>query len=331
MKIMKSKNVKISSIAHFLPKNIKTNQEIIDDESLRLKDQWVVDNIGIKQRHWCKSGETASDLGVEVLQKLLIKDSKKLSTLIVSTVSQDFMTPSTACVIQGRATPGEQYPAFDLTAACSGFLYALDTGVRLVQTGHTKVACIASEIRSYFLDKKDRRTVMLFGDGAAGITLAPCEEGETGIIATKLLADGQYYNSIVVTGTGTQSIKDDDNNKFIEMRDATNIFSTAIKTMEQLVSEMLIESQLELEDINYFIFHQASNVIVKKVAENLGLTPDQYMLNFPTTGNMTSASTAVALSQAVEQGKIKKGDIVLMLATGGGFTAGITIFKWEID
>lgn len=325
----KTTGVKISTIAHHLPPYEKTNQEIIDDKSLRLKDQWVKDNIGISCRHWCQDGETASTLGGEVLKKLLSADEKKLSSLIVSTVSQDYMTPSTACVIQGTITPGENYPAFDLTAACSGFLYALDMGRRLVQTGHPKVACIATEIRSYYLDKKDRRTVMLFGDGAGGITLEPCEEDEVGIIDTELLADGEHYNAITVTGSGSKSASED-TGRIIKMNDATHIFSSAVTQMKSLVDKILNRNDLKLDDINYFIFHQASKVIVEKVAEALEIPQEKYAMIFPHTGNMTSASTAVALSESVNAGKIKKGDLVLMIATGGGFTAGITVFRWEL-
>jgi 3-oxoacyl-[acyl-carrier-protein] synthase-3 len=307
-----------------------TNQDIIEKYNLRLKDQWVKDNIGIHQRHWCQNNESASDLGTEVLSILLEKDPKQLSALIVSTVSQDFMTPATATILQNNVTPGQTYPVFDLTAACSGFIYAIDTARRLVQTGHKKVACVATEIRSYYLNKKDRRTVMLFGDGAGGLTLEPCAEGEVGIIDSKLLADGRHYNSIVVTGSGSQRVKEEDPKDIVEMRDAVKIFGSAVEEMKNLVNEMLDKHGLNIYDVNYFIIHQASKVIVEKVAETLGIPKEKYILNFPEKGNMTSASTAVALSEAVEQGKINKGDIVLMLATGGGFTAGVTLFRWEL-
>lgn len=314
---MKSTGVKISSIAHFLPTSIVSNQEIIDTYSLRLKDQWVKDNIGIHTRHWCKNNETASDLGVEVLKQLTLP----IDALLVSTVSQDFMTPATATVIQGKATPGKFYPAFDITAACSGFVYAIDTARRLVQTGKKNVACIATEVRSKYLNKQDRRTVMLFGDGAAGITLSPCEENEIGIIDSKTMADGRYYEAIVVDSQAPQQI---------EMKDATTIFQSAISEMKNLVNSILKDNDLKLEQIDYFIFHQASKVIVEQVANELGVPATKYFMNFPTKGNMTSASTAVALSEAVADKKIQQGDLVLMLATGGGFSAGTVLFRWEI-
>jgi 3-oxoacyl-[acyl-carrier-protein] synthase-3 len=323
-------NVKISAVSHFLPKNIKTNQDIIDEHSLRLKDEWIKGSIGIESRHWCEDGESASDLAAEVLKDMSQKTSRKTDGLILSTVSEDLMTPSTATIVQSMVHPGETYPAFDITAACSGFVYAIDLGKRMVQTGHDQVACVASEIRSYYLNKKDRRTVMLFGDGAGGVMLSPCEEGEVGIIYSKLVADGRHWNSIVVTGNGSRKVKEEEAMPHIEMRDATHIFETAVSEMQGLVLNSLKDANLTLSDIDYFIFHQASRNIVKNVADALNLSEDKYYRNFHNKGNMTSASTAVALSEASEEGKIKKGDKVLILATGGGFTGGVVILRWEI-
>lgn len=322
---MKSLGVKISSIAHYLPENIVSNQDIIDQYQLRLKDQWVKDNIGIVSRRWCTEDQSASELGSKVLKQL----NSGIDGLIVSTVSQDYMTPATATVIQGKTHPGEFYPAFDITAACSGFLYAIDMGRRMIQTGHKNIACVATETRSFYLNKKDRRTVMLFGDGAGGVTLAPCEENEIGLIDSRLMADGRHYDAIVVPGSGSREIHQDPSH-FIEMRDAVKIFGSAIQEMGNLVHSTLERNQLKLADVDYFIIHQASKVIVEKVAEELGIAESKYPLNFPERGNMTSASTAVALSEAVASKKIKQGDLVLMLATGGGFSAGITLFRWEL-
>lgn len=312
--------VKISNCSSHLPDGVMSNQDIIDKYSLRLKDEWVKLNIGIEKRHWAADDEKASDLGAKALEKVLDKDpEKKLDALIVSTVSQDVMTPATACIIQSLVTPGQLYPAFDLTAACGGFVFAIDQARRMVQTGMKKVACVAAETRSHYLNKKDRRTVMLFGDGAGAVTLEPCEEGEVGIFYSKTLSDGRFWNSIVVPNDG-----------HIEMRDASGIFESAIKEMSNLISGALEESQMTKEDISTFIFHQASRNIVKAAADNLGLNEDQYLINFDQVGNMTSASVAVLLDEAVKSGKIKKGDNICLIATGGGFSAGVLLLRWEI-
>lgn len=326
---MKGFGVKISNCSSFLPEGVMTNQDIIDEYSLRLKDEWVKLNIGIEQRHWCKNGEKASDLGAQALKNVL-EGKDDLDALIVSTVSQDVMTPATACIIQSLVTPGKLYPAFDITAACGGFVFAIDQGRRMIQTGMKKVACVATETRSYYLKKKDRRTVMLFGDGAGAVTLEPCNEGEIGIFYSKTISDGRFWNSIVVPGAGSEAMADKGEASYhIEMRDAAGIFESAIKEMSNLIQNALDETQLTKEDIGTFIFHQASRNIVKAAADNLGLSDDQYLINFDQVGNMTSASVAVLLDQAVKSGKITKGQNVCIIATGGGFSAGVILLRWE--
>lgn len=324
--------VKISQIAHYLPGVVKTNQDIIDEFGIRLKSDWVEFNIGIKSRHWCNGHELTSDLAYEV-GKNLISDipQDEIGALILATVSPDVMTPATAAITQSKLTPGTSYPAFDIVSACSGFLFSLDAGRRFVQTGMNNVLCIASEIRSYYLDKKDRRTVMLFADGAAGVRLSRCEADEVGIIYSQTFTDGTFWDAVSVKGKGVLSLTHPElESSFIVMKDAGLIFEKAVTKMQELLLHGLKSSGLELKDIKYFIFHQASQVILKKMTESLGIAEDAYHLNFDRVGNTSSASVPIALSEAYLQGKFKKGDYVCLLATGGGFSAGITILRWEI-
>ncbi|EQC47702.1 3-oxoacyl-ACP synthase III family protein [Bacteriovorax sp. Seq25_V] len=316
---MKSLGVKIKASAHYLPENIVSNQKIIEENSLRLKDQWVKDNIGINNRRWVTT-ENSADLGSKILQQLNEKADKATDCLIVSTVSGEYSTPATACIIQGETTPGELYPAYDITSACAGLMFAIDMGIRYIQTGMSSVKCIATETRSRYLDKKDRRTVMLFGDGASGVTLAPCDDNEIGIFYSKTMSDGRFWNSIVVPNESQK----------IEMRDASGIFESAIEKMSSLIEDALTNSQTKKEEYSHFIFHQASRNIVTAAAKNLGLREDQYSINFDEVGNTTSASVGILLDQCVSRGKIKKGDLVCMLATGGGFSAAISLMRWEI-
>ena len=328
-KKLKSFGVKIASSSSHLPDGVMTNQDIIDEYSLRLKDEWVKLNIGIEQRHWCKNGEKASDLGAKALEKAL-NGNDDIDALIVSTVSQDVMTPATACIIQSLVTPGKLYPAFDITAACGGFVFAIDQARRMIQTGMKRVACVATETRSYYLRKKDRRTVMLFGDGAGAVTLVPCSKDEIGIFYSKTISDGRFWNSIVVPGAGSEAMsKTGEASTHIEMRDAAGIFESAIKEMSNLINDALNETGLSKEDIGTFIFHQASRNIVKAAADNLDLAEDQYVINFDQVGNMTSASVAVLLDECVKSKKIIKGQNVCIIATGGGFSAGVILLRWE--
>lgn len=316
----KSLGVKISKVAHFVPNSVVTNQDIIDKYSLRLKDEWVRQNIGIEKRHWC-TNEKASDLASEVFKKLL-SDGINPDLLILSTVSADVMTPATACIVQANTTPGATYPAFDLVSACAGLCFAIDVGIRYVMSGMTRVSCIASETRSYYLNKQDRRTVMLFGDGAAGVNLEKTKDDEIGIFYSKTLSDGRFWNSIVVPGIGTPT-------PHIEMRDASGIFEEAIKQMSKLVNDALAQTTLKIQQISHFIFHQASSNIVKSVAKELNLSDEQYSINFERMGNTTSASVGILLSELVDSKTIKKNDLICMIATGGGFSAGVILFRWE--
>lgn len=327
-KKIKSLGVKIAQTAHFLPKRVVTNQDIIDTYSLRLKDSWVKENIGISQRHWCED-EKASDLGSHVLRSLLA-GNKKTELLIVSTVSSDIMTPATACIIQANVNPGETYPAFDITSACAGLSFAVDVGIKYIQSGLKRVSCVATETRSYYLDKQDRRTVMLFADGASGVNLEKTSNDEIGIFYSKILTDGRFWNSIVVPGSGSEAMaKKISPRPIIEMRDASGIFEEAIKQMTSLIKDALEENGLTKKDINHFIFHQASSNIVKTAAKNLDLDEGQYTINFERIGNTTSASVGILLDELVQAQKIKKDDYICLIATGGGFSAGLQLFRWE--
>jgi 3-oxoacyl-[acyl-carrier-protein] synthase III len=311
---------KISAIAHELPERAMTNQEIIDAEKLRLRDDWVRDAIGIEERRWCGEDETAASLAAAVCRKLVGEDVSSIDRLIVSTVSPQVVTPSTACIVQSLFAPGETFPCVDLVAACSGFLYALDFGRRCVQTGDRRVLCVATETRSTFLNRRDRRTVMLFGDGAAGVLLEPCEESEVGIVSTAVQADGRYWDAISVPVGGT-----------ITMNDGAMIASRAVEEMSELAQSAARRAELTLDDIDVFIFHQASGAIIARVCEQLGIGLDRTHLNFSRLGNTTSASVPLALAEAVRDGKIRRGARVLLVATGGGFTAGSALLRWELD
>lgn len=332
---MSTKNLlgcKIAKIAHHLPGRSLTNQEIIEKYRLRLKSDWVEFNIGIKSRYWCDGTETTSDLAAIVGRELLEETRfEEVGGLILSTVSGDVMTPSTAAITQSKLSPGMTYPAFDVTAACSGFIFNLDIGRRFIQTGMDNILCISSEIRSYYLNKTDRRTIMLFADGAAGALLTRCEKDEVGIMFSKTFTDGRYWDAVSVEGKGTRSFLEGvTSDHYIVMKDASFIFQKAVEKMGALISYGLKESHLTIKDIDYFIFHQASKVILQKMTETLGIPEDKYHLNFDRVGNTSSASVPIALSEAHKEKKFKQGDLICLMATGGGFSAGITILRWEI-
>jgi 3-oxoacyl-[acyl-carrier-protein] synthase-3 len=205
-----------------------------------------------------------------------------------------------------------------VVAACSGFLYALDLGRRCVATGDRRVLCVAAEARSAFLDRQDRRTVMLFGDGAAGVLLEPTTGGEVGILSTAVHADGRHWEAISVPVGGV-----------ITMKDGPAIFGRAVDEMAALAESTVAAHGLALGDIDLFVFHQASGAIVARVCERLGIGPERTHHNFSRLGNTTAASVPLALAEAAEAGKVRRGGRVLLVATGGGFTAGSALLVWE--
>lgn len=328
--------VKVAAVAHALPERVWTNQDLIDTHKLRLKDAWVRENIGIEERRFCGPGESAATLAARVCEQLLAKAGLRpdqVDRLIVSTVSPDVLTPSTACITQSLFAPGCFFPCVDLVAACGGFLYALDLGRRCVQTGDERVLCVASEVRSAFLNKQDRRTVMLFGDAAAGVLLTRAEPSEQGILDTRVHADGRYWDLISVPGGGVRQPASSESvaagAHFITMKDGAAIFERAVSEMGQLVQDAVQRQGLTLLDVDFFVFHQASANIVRRVCEALGIPLHRTRINFARYGNTTSASVPLVLSEAVSAGEIKRGQLVAMVATGGGFTAGVSLLRWE--
>lgn len=321
MKELKSLGVKICAESSSVPANTLSNEDIIKKYNLRLKSEWVNDNIGIKERHWIPEDESEDSitLASDVLRDLINQNKAEPSLLIVATVSSPLQTPASACVIQAQVTPESKYPAFDITSACAGFVFAVDIGIKYVQSGLENVYCIATETRSKFLDKSDRRTVMLFGDAAAGVVLTSCEKNEIGIFYSKIISHGKYWNSICV----------ENKNPVIKMNDAQGIFEMASQEMAKLIEEALRETDLKKEEVDHFIFHQASKNIVLNAARNLELSDSQFEINFDRFGNTTSASVALLLDQQVKKNKIKKNDLILMISTGGGFSAGVIMFRWE--
>lgn len=314
-----STGCKIAALAHELPARVVDNQDIIDEHRLRLKDDWVRENLGIQQRRWCGPDEDAATLAAAVCRKLTQDvDPASIERLILATVSQKIMTPATACVVQSLFAPGASFPCLDVVAACSGFLYALDLGRRCVQTGERRVLVVASEARSAFLDRQDRRTVMLFGDGAAGVLLEPCAPGEIGILSTRVFADGRHWQAITVPTGG-----------HITMNDGPAIFGRAVDEMAELTRAAAAEHGLSLDDIDLFVFHQASGAIVARVCERLGIAPERTHASFAHLGNTTAASVPLGLAGAAAAGKLAAGARVLLCATGGGFTAGTALLRWE--
>lgn len=326
--------VKISSYGYFLPENIVSNEQVLKESSLPLTDEWVKKRIGTETRHRISDNEFTSDMAIKASNRAIEKaniNKNEIELIVLSTISPDNPSPSTACAVQNGLGISETLcPSFDISAACSGFIYGLDIGCKNIITGAKKVLVVASEVRSRFVNKKDPSTFAIFGDGAGAVILEPCEKGE-GIIAIEILADGRGYFSVHIPAGGTrkpateETIKN--NEHFIKMENGEKIFFEVVEGMSEYSTRFLEKAGFTLDDIDFFIPHQANLNIIKEVARRLKLPKEKLIVNFSEVGNTSSASIPIALAQAIEKNIIKKGQLVLMSAVGAGHTMGLVLLR----
>lgn len=313
-----------------MPKKILTNADL--EKMVDTSDEWITSRTGIKERRMAAKTEAVSDLAVKAAEEAL--QNAKLSAsdielIIVATITPDMQFPSTACLVQSRLS-AKKAACFDISAACSGFIYALSVAEQFIARGVYKNALvIGSEVLSAITDWQDRNTCVLFGDGAGAAILSEVKSG--GMISTYLGSDGSMSDLLMVPGGGSRnpaSSKTIDNRlHYIKMR-GNELFKVAVNTMTQAAEVVLKQAGLSASDINLVIPHQANTRIILAVAKKLGLPPEKFYLNIEKYGNMSSASLAVALCEAVQQNMIKKGDNVLLDAFGAGLVCGACIIKW---
>lgn len=315
----------------YIPPKVLTNFDL--EKMVETSDEWIQTRTGIRERHIAEKGQTASDLGTEAskiaLQRAGIK-AEELDLIIVATITPDMLFPSTACHIQ--ANLGAKCGAFDMAAACSGFPYAVAIAEGFIAAGmHKNILVVGAEVLSGFIDWKDRSTCVLFGDGAGAAILSRSEEKDRGIICSYLGSDGTQTEILKIPGGGskhpTTSETVSQGLHFVRMQGA-EVFKVAVRTMEEAVHEVCKRGGITVDQIKCLIPHQANSRILTAVGERLGIGPDRLYTNVEVYGNMSSASTAVALCEAVEKGRIKKGDYVVLVAFGGGLTWAATLIKW---
>ncbi|MDA8155211.1 MAG: ketoacyl-ACP synthase III [Actinomycetota bacterium] len=322
---------RIVATGAYVPEKILSNRDL--EKMVETTDEWITDRTGIKERHIASSKEACSDLAYnaskEALKTAGLK-GKDLDLLIVATVTADMPLPATACILQDRLG-AHNAAAFDLNAACSGFLFALATAEAYITTGMYKRVLVAgAEVLSRATDWEDRSTCVLFGDGAGAAILEPAE-GEEGIISIKLYSDGSKGDLLEVPGGGSrvpcsaESVKE--GLHFIKMK-GNETFKFAVKTLEGLVTGMLEENGLRSSDLALLIPHQANLRIIKATAERIGLPLEKVLVNIHKYGNTSAASIPIAMDEAVRGGKIKNGDYVLLEAFGGGLTWASALLKW---
>jgi 3-oxoacyl-[acyl-carrier-protein] synthase-3 len=298
-------------------------------------DQWIVERTGISQRHIVEPGVATSDLAVEAAKKCLERrgiGADELEVIIVATVTPDMFFPATACLVQDKLGARGAW-GFDLSAACSGFLYALQVGAKLVESGaHKKVMVIGADVMSSVIDYTDRATCVIFGDGAGAVLLEPCAEGEVGMIDYWHEIDGTGASMLYMPGGGSLHPATAETvaaKMHFVHQDGGAVYKFAVRKMAEAAETVLSRNGVTGRDLGCFIPHQANKRIILSTAERLGMKEDCVIINIDRFGNTTAGTIPMAMQTALDEGRLKKGDLVLLASFGAGFTVGSTLLRWE--
>jgi 3-oxoacyl-[acyl-carrier-protein] synthase-3 len=315
----------------YLPERVVTNADL--EELMDTTDEWIWTRTGIRERRVAAERETTSDMGAEA-SKRAVKNAgisaQEVDLIILATATPDMPFPSSACIVQHRLGIAG-VPAFDISAACSGFLYAMGIADQFIRTRSVRTALvIGAEKCSKILDWRDRSTSVLFGDGAGAVVLRG-EESESGVLSTHLHADGAYADMLMVARNGSKNPITKEllqtEADYLMMR-GNELFKVAVKTLEEAVLEAVKANNLAFEDVDLLIPHQANIRIIAATAKRLGLPMDKVMVNLDRYGNTSAASIPIALDEAVKQNRIQGGDHVLFESFGGGLTWASAMVKW---
>ena len=321
----------ITTTAHYVPEKILTNKEIesMDDTS----DEWIRSRTGIEQRHIVSSNEASSDLSTHVANQLLKKRDRgasEIDVIIVSTVTPDHLTPSTAAIVQNNINASNAW-GFDLSAACSGFLYGLETGSKLIESKkYNKIMVIGVDTMTSILDFQDRETCIIFGDGAGGVILENATNNN-GIISSILRTDGSGAKDLRVFAGGSRKPATNNtikNREHYIRQDGKKVFKFAVKRMAEVSEKILKDNGLTGNDIDLFIPHQANRRIIDATRKRCGISEDKVFININKYGNTTAGTIPICLNEAVEDKRIKTGDYILLSAFGSGYTWGSILIKW---
>jgi 3-oxoacyl-[acyl-carrier-protein] synthase III len=299
-------------------------------------DQWITERTGIRERHIVDKGVATSDLAAEAARqclKLRGIPATDVEVIIVATVTPDMFFPATACLVQDKIGAKGAW-GFDLSAACSGFPYALQIGAKLIESGvQKKVMVIGADVMSSIIDYKDRATCVIFGDGAGAVLLEPCEAGEIGLVDFFHEIDGSGAPSLNMPGGGSLHPPTAETvaaNMHVVHQDGQAVYKFAVRKMHEAAELLLARNGVTGKDLSCFIPHQANKRIILSTADRLGLPLERVIINIDRFGNTTAATIPMAMRTAIDEGKLKKGDLVLLASVGAGFTVGATLLQWEM-
>ncbi|HEX9198124.1 MAG TPA: beta-ketoacyl-ACP synthase III [Acidobacteriaceae bacterium] len=325
---------KISSVGTYVPPRVLTNADF--EKMVATTDQWITERTGIHTRHIVDKGVATSDLAAEAARRCLeVRGiaATDVEVIIVATVTPDMFFPATACLVQDKIGAKGAW-GFDLSAACSGFPYALQMGAKLVESGvHKKVMVIGADVMSSIIDYKDRSTCVIFGDGAGAVLLEPCEDGEIGMIDYFHEIDGSGAPALNMPGGGSLHPPTAETvaaNMHVVHQDGQAVYKFAVRKMAEAAETLLSRNGVTGKDLACFIPHQANKRIILSTADRLGLPLDRVVINIDRFGNTTAATIPMAMKTAMDEGCLKKGGLVLLASVGAGFTVGATLLRWEM-
>jgi len=324
---------KITASSHYLPERRVTNQEL--QQTVDTSDSWIVERTGIRERRVVAKGQATSDLAAEASKSLLQKrgiDASEIDLIIVATVTPDMMFPSTACLVQHKIGAKNAW-GFDLSGACSGFIYALATGSQFIAAGsHKKVLVIGADVMTSIIDFDDRATCVLFGDGAGAVLLEPAVGDEVGIMDALLRSDGSGGQHLYMPAGGSlnpPTVETVQKKMHYVHQDGKNVFKYAVRGMADISAEILEKNAIPSKDIKLYIPHQANLRIIKAAVERMKLDDSQVAINIDRFANTTAGTIPICISEAAENKTITRGDKVLLASFGAGWTWGSLLLRWE--
>lgn len=328
-----SRHAQIIGTGSFLPENIVPNSYF---EAIGSNDHWIKSRLGISERHWASPGEATSDLAFKAAKSALQDAStsaEDIDLIVLATSSPDHRLPSTACIVQDKLQ-ATNAAAFDIAAACCGFVVAMNIASQYIATGAcNKVLVIGADECSTLCDPQERDTIVFFGDGAGAAVLSPCAEGE-GILASNLFSQGDGHNHIKIPGGGSQLPITHDvldkRQQYIDM-DARKTFEVATTVLPQAVRQILAQLDLTVEDVDWVIPHQPGEGMLHTITDSLDIPWEKVQTNMNKYANTSAATVPIMLDETYRNGKLKKGDIVLSVAIGAGWVWGATVYRWAKD